>query len=143
MNRDELRRLQKAARDKDLNKLREWAELYERQLQEILRREYEKLYRVELDDSINNFLIALVYTLYFSENIEIERDNIGDFMSELFVTVDLFRLGQYKPEDYKKELDAAKVQFGNYDYSKLYKEKQQKLDHLINEYELKLNELNK
>ena len=46
MNRDELRRLQKAARDKDLNKLREWAELYERQLQEILRREYEKLYRV-------------------------------------------------------------------------------------------------
>lgn len=142
MNRDEIRRLQKAARDKDMNKLKDWALQYESQVYEILRKEYEKAYKAELQDSIDNLFVALSYTLYFSEELNMPKENIADFMSDLYSTIDLFRTGEYKPSDYTEALKEEGVHINEtYEYDRLYKEKQQKLDNLIKVYEDKIKAL--
>ena len=56
-------------------------------------------------------------------------------MSDLFSTLDLYRTGEYNPQEYKEILNKAGVFFDEYDYSKLYKNKLDKLDKLIKKYE--------
>lgn len=141
MNRDERRRLEKAVKDKNPNKLIEWSLQYENQVKEELRREYEKTYREEINDSVNNFLIAVLYTLHFSEETTIKNENIPEFMCDLYSTVDMFRTGEYKPEEYEEILNRDGVFLDKFDYCKLYKEKLEKLDKLRDEYIDKLNNL--
>ena len=67
LDRNELRRLTKAARDKDIRKLADWGSQFE----DTIRQEYEKMFedRVEEDllSSIDHFIIAIIYTLHFNE----------------------------------------------------------------------------
>ena len=63
LDRNELRRLEKAAREKDKKHLMEWAIAYE----DMLRKEYEKAYEDEIQNAIDNFLVAIAYTLHFNE----------------------------------------------------------------------------
>ena len=63
MDRFELRRLEKAAREKDKRHLIDWAKQYEDQIEANLRKEYEKVYQEEIQNSIDNFVVALSYTL--------------------------------------------------------------------------------
>ena len=142
-NRDEIRRLQKAARDNDKRKLAEWMEQFYAQIYEKLRKEFEKAYHDEVQDGIDNLLLALSYTLYFSEETTIKKENIAEFMSDYLITVDMFRTGEYKPEDYLQQLKEVGIEPAKCDYSHLYKEKQEKLDKLINEYTQKLESFNK
>lgn len=142
MNREEIRRLQKAAKDNNKMKLVEWAEQYNAQIYEKLRKEFETEYQKEINDSFSNLLIALCYTLYYSEETYINKDNIGEFMCDLFSTIDLYRTGEYKPNDFLEELKKVGVEPDKYDYSKLYEEKQQQLDTLIKEYLDKLKQVN-
>lgn len=105
MNRDELRRLEKAAREKDKKHLAEWAANYENQVNYLVRREYEKHYQDEIKNSIDNFCLALAYTAHFCEATLLDENTLPEFMEDFFVTVDMFRTGEYKPEDYKEELE--------------------------------------
>lgn len=100
IDRNELRRLQKAAREKDLRKLAEWSG----QLEEQMRQEYNKAFEQELSDAIENFCVAIVYTLHFNEQTKYGNKRINDFMDDLFTTIDLFRTKEYNPEDYKQQL---------------------------------------
>ena len=121
ISREWIRRLEIAAREKKKDKLYEWIISYEDQLNNILRREYEKAYQDELHCSIQNTFIAIAYTAYYSEESYIDKKNIADFMSDLFTTIDMFRTGEYRPEEYKEILAKENVFIDDYDYDKIYK----------------------
>jgi len=99
-NSDELRRLQKAARDKDLSKVYEWGEQFEEQM----RQEYERAYQKELGEAIENFLVAIAFTLHFNEKTKFGKIRLNDVMDDLMVTVNMFTNKEYNPEEYKKML---------------------------------------
>lgn len=141
MDRYELRRLEKAAREKDKKHLLEWATKFENQINESLRRQYNKHYQEELQDSIDNFITALAYTLHFNEDTQFNKDQLPGFMEDLFVTVEMFKTGEYKPEDYAEELKEAGIVIDVYDYTKIYRERLDKLDELIAEYDKRIKEL--
>lgn len=100
MDKNELRRLEKAAREKDKKHLLEWGKQFEDQI----RQEYERNFKKELSDAVNNFCVAIVYTLHFCELTKFGNKRINEFMEDLFETIELFRLKAYNPEDYKKQL---------------------------------------
>lgn len=87
-----------------------------------VRKEFEKAYQDEIANSVSNFLVAIWYTVHFTENIQLSHDELASFMDDLYVTVDMFRKGEYKPDDYKKELEADGVKFSDFDYDKLYRD---------------------
>lgn len=121
-NRDELRRLEKAAREKDKRKLADWA----MQFEDSIRREYEKAYEDEIQNAIDNFLVAIVYTLHFNEKTRLGPKKLPDFIEDLMVTVDMYRTGEYKPDEYLEELDKCHIHFEPHDWSKIYREKEGK-----------------
>lgn len=104
INRDEIRRLEKAAREKDKKHLAEWAKKYEQQIEFIMRQYYEKMYQEEINDSINNFIFAVAYTAFFSEETNLNNETLPEFMSDLFATIDMYRTGEFTPQEYVKEL---------------------------------------
>lgn len=116
MDRNELRRLEKAARDKNKQKLFEWANQFETQLRNALDKEYEERYKKDLQNAIDIFSIAIAYTLHFSESIRLGAKRLPEFMEDLYVTVDMFRTGEYKPEDYKEELESCGIYIENAKY---------------------------
>ena len=67
LGRDEIRRLEKAARDKNKQKLIDWVRQFEHQLDTLLRKDYEKLYhyRGSPDNSKIN-LCKEIQDLHFS-----------------------------------------------------------------------------
>lgn len=141
VNRNEIRRLQKAAREANTKHLREWMEAYENRLCEMYRQDYNKAYEEEVQLAIENFITAIAYTLHFSEETDFNKEKMLSFMDDLMTTVDLFKTGEYKPQDYKDELAKDGIIIQEYNYWKEFKHKQEKLDELIKEYEQKLKEL--
>lgn len=121
INRNELRRLEKAARDKDKNKLVEWIRNFENYLDNNYRRDYMKFYQEELNHSIENIFTAVVYTLYYSEENYIDKHNLADFMADLFVSLDMFRTGEYTPKEYADQLAEERVGIAKYDSDMIYK----------------------
>lgn len=113
LNRNELRRLEKAAREKDKRHLVDWAIQYDNQI----RLEYEKAYQEELNHSINTFLTAVAYTAHFSEETKLGKKKLPEFMDDLFVAIDMFRTGEYKPEEYREELEKNGIYPDKYDYN--------------------------
>ena len=105
VDRNELRRLERAAREKDKKHLLEWAEQFENQI----RIEYENAFQKEVSEAIDNFCVAIAYTLHFSEKTKFGEKRIKEFLDDTFVTVDMFRKGEYSPEEYKKQLNDAGI----------------------------------
>lgn len=125
LGREEIRRLQKAARDGNKQKLTDWVFQFEGQMDTLIRKEYEQHYDDEINNSVSNFLIAIAYTAYFSEESKVDKDNIAEYMADLFATIDMFRTGEYTPQEYKDELEKCGVivdTVTGYDYNKIYKE---------------------
>lgn len=99
-----------------------WLQLEHNIMYNTLRKQFDNAYREELDSSIQNFLYAIAYTLHYNEDVAIDSDKMASFMQDLFVTVDLFRTGDYKPEDYNEALKEDGVEFKSYDYDRIYRE---------------------
>ena len=115
-SREEIRRLQKAAREKDKKHIVEWMTQYDRQTEEFIRKEYEQAYHDELMSSIDNFCLAVAYTARFSETTHLGKQRLPEFMEDLFVTIDMFRTGEFKPDDYKQELEQCGIHTDTYHY---------------------------
>lgn len=128
MDRNELRRLQKAARDNNKFKLAEWATQFENQVRAELEKRFEDYYQKQVSDTIDNFILAILYTLHFSENTKLGKKRLPDFMEDLFVSVDMFRTGEYNPNDYKEELEKCGIFLSDYTYEKRRKDKEVKND---------------
>ena len=121
VNRNEIRRLEKAAREKDKTKLITYLQAFESQIDNNFRRDYEKAYQDEVNNSLHNIITAVVYTLYYSEENFIDKKNLADFMADLFVSIDMFRTGEYTPSDYEKQLAEENVFIDDYDNDMIYK----------------------
>lgn len=91
-----------------------------------LRKEFESQYQDEINCSIENFLIAIWYTLHYSEEITLKHDELASFMEDLYATVDMFRTGEYKPEEYKAIMDEDGINFTPHDYTRIFRNKEGK-----------------
>ena len=100
ITREEIKRLEKAAKDKNKVKLSDWAKQFEYQIS----LEYDKWYKEQLGEAIDNFIFTMVYTLRFNESTNFGNKRIRGFMDDLLETVDMFRRGEANPDDYKKQL---------------------------------------
>ena len=121
VGREEIRRLEKAAREKDKRKLAEWIKSFETQLDTILRKDYEKAYQDEVIQSVENTMTAVAYTAYFSEENYVDKENIADYMADLFSTLDMYRTGEYTPKEYIDILKEVGVTIDAYDSDRIYK----------------------
>lgn len=136
MDRYDVRRLQKAAREKDIKYLFEWGQDIERRLRLEFNRKYDEAYDKTLGQGIETILVAVAYTLYFSEETQLRDGAMQSFMEDMLATLDGYRTGEYSPDEYREQLQSAGVQLDlDYDYTSVYKEKLQELDAKIKEYD--------
>ena len=118
----EIRRLEKAARDKNKKKLADWAVALEQQIIRNVTEDMERRYALDVRDAWNNLFLALAYTIFGSEETKFNKEDIHPFLSDLFVTIDMYRTGEYKPDEYKQILEDNGVILDEYDYKKIYKD---------------------
>lgn len=104
MDRSDIRRLEKAAKDKNKLALAEWGYRFEEQIKNELKPQYEKWYQEQLDWSVDNLSLAVAYTFMYSEHTSIKAEELPNFMEDLFVTINMFSTGEFKPEDYAEEM---------------------------------------
>ena len=104
-DRNELRRLEKAAREKDRTKLIEWGKAFEQRVIDL----YEKEYIDILQHSINNFIIVMIFSLHFNEKTKFGKKRIDDFMEDFIEVVNGFTRGEFNPQEYEEMLNKDKI----------------------------------
>lgn len=108
MDKNELKRLEraddKAHKKKSREPLYEWGMQLERQLEDKIRKFYEEKFRKDMSKSIEWYIIAIAYTLHFNEKCKFGRKRLQDIMEDLTATVDLFGTKEYTAEDYLQQL---------------------------------------
>lgn len=119
LNREEYR----AVRNMSKDEMETWLQNRNVGMYNALRKEFNDAYKDELDSSIQNFITAIAYTLHFSDELNLKQDELASFMDDLFVSVDMFRRGEYNPEDYREQLKEDGIVIAKYDYDRLYREK--------------------
>ena len=119
LNRDEYRNLKSFSREQ----MEKWLQGYYNVTYNSLRKEFESTYKDELDSSVQNFITAIAYTLHYNEDVHLQHDELNSFMEDLFVSVEMFRKGEYNPEDYREQLREDGIEIAKYDYDRLYREK--------------------
>lgn len=131
LSRDEFRTLKGFSKDQ----LEKWLQGYYNITYNSLRKEFEDAYKDELDSSVQNFITAIAYTLHYSEDAHLQHDELNSFMEDLFVSVEMFRKGEYNPEEYREQLRKDGIEIAKYDYDRLYREKdapyKEKYDKLV------------
>lgn len=122
LNREDYRRIKNYSR----NEMEKWLDYHETMIYNLLRKEFEQSYQEEIENSISNFLVAVWYTLHYSDEVSLSNDELSSFMDDLYVSVDMFRKGDYKPDDYKQQMEEDGIKFTPCDYTKIYREKEGK-----------------
>lgn len=119
LNRDEYRTIKSMSKEQ----MERWLHNRNITMYNSLRKEFNDAYKDELDSSVQNFITAIAYTLHFNEDVHLQNDELASFMDDLFVSVDMFRKGEYKPEEYRDQLREDGIEIAKYDYDRLYREK--------------------
>ena len=119
LSRDEFRNLKSFSREQ----MEKWLQGYYNVTYNSLRKEFNDAYKDELDSSVQNFITAIAYTLHYNEDVHLQHDELNSFMEDLFVSVEMFRKGEYRPEEYKEQLKEDGIVIADYDYDRLYREK--------------------
>lgn len=119
LSRDEFRNLKSFSREQ----MEKWLQGYYNVTYNSLRKEFNEAYKDELDSSVQNFITAIAYTLHYNEDVHLQHDELSSFMEDLFVSVEMFRKGEYRPEEYKEQLKEDGIVIADYDYDRLYREK--------------------
>ena len=119
LSRDEFRNIKGLSKEQ----MEKWLQGYYNVTYNSLRKEFESAYKDELDNSVQNFITAIAYTLHYNEDVHLQHDELNSFMEDLFVSVEMFRKGEYNPEDYREQLREDGIEIAKYDYDRLYREK--------------------
>lgn len=131
LSRDEFRRIKSFSKEE----MEKWLRMYHSSTYDNLRKAFNDSYKDELNNSVQNFVTAIAYTLHFSEEVNLQHDELSAFMNDLFVSVEMFRKGEYNPEDYREQLREDGIEIAEYDYDRLYREKdapyKEKYDKLV------------
>ena len=136
LSREDYRKIKSMSKE-EMNR---WLDLEKSMMYNRLRKDFEKAYKDELDCGVSNFLIAMWYTLHFNEDLHLKNDELASFMEDLFISVDMFRRGEYKPDEYREQLKEDGVQFAEFDYSKLYRDRVARVQKAIDEKKIHLND---
>lgn len=116
VNRDDIRRLEKAAKDKDKRKLMDWASAFEFAISSEIYREYDKAFKDQLANSLDLFILTFMYTLATDGNVTIKKNKAEYLLDTLMKNFDKFRTEEYKPEDYLGRLKSLGVNLIDYRY---------------------------
>lgn len=131
LSRDEFRTLKGFSKEQ----MEKWLQGYYNVTYNSLRKEFNDAYKDELDSSVQNFITAIAYTLHYNEDVHLQHDELSSFMEDLFVSVEMFRKGEYRPEEYREQLKEDGIIIAEYDYDRLYREKdapyKEKYDKLV------------
>lgn len=131
LSRDEYRKIKSFSKEE----MEKWLQITQNSMYNSLRKMFNDEYKDELDNSVQNFITAIAYTLHFNEDISLQHDELNSFMEDLFVSVEMFRKGEYNPEDYREQLRDDGIEIAHYDYDRLYREKdapyKEKYDNLV------------
>ena len=131
LSRDEFRTLKGFSKEQ----MEKWLQGYYNVTYNSLRKEFNDAYKDELDSSVQNFITAIAYTLHYNEDVHLQHDELNSFMEDLFVSVEMFRKGEYRPEEYREQLKEDGIVIAEYDYDRLYREKdapyKEKYDKLV------------
>ena len=100
LSRDEFRTLKGFSKEQ----MEKWLQGYYNVTYNSLRKEFNDVYKDELDSSVQNFITAIAYTLHYNEDVHLQHDELNSFMEDLFVSVEMFRKGEYNPEEYREQL---------------------------------------
>lgn len=119
LSREEFRNLKSFSREQ----MEKWLQGYYNVTYNSLRKEFNEAYKDELDSSVQNFITAIAYTLHYNEDTNLQHDELNSFMEDLFISVEMFRKGEYRPEEYKEQLKEDGIVIADYDYDRLYREK--------------------
>lgn len=119
LSREDFRRIKNYSKEQ----MEQWIQGQYNYNYNVLRKEFEEAYKDELDSSVQNFITAIAYTLHYNEDVHLQQDELASFMDDLFVSVELFRKGEYNPNDYKEQLKEDGIVIAEYDYDRLYREK--------------------
>ena len=109
VNRAEVRRLEKAVKEKDRKYLKEWITQIANRISDYMSKEYEKKFEKKMETSMEHWIIALTYALHFSEEIKFGKKRLTRFMEDVLATTEGFRTGEYSPEEYKQQLKDDKI----------------------------------
>ena len=108
MNKEEFKRLEradtKARKRGNKQALYDWGMQLENQLMDNLTKQYEERFKKELLEAIDSFLISLMYVLHFSEKTKFGPKRLNEVMKDVTATVDMFKTGQYTPDEYREIL---------------------------------------
>lgn len=108
MDKNEFKRLEraeeKAYKKRSKQALYDWGIQFENQIIEATEKRYEEKFKQDLKASVDAFIIALMYTLHFSEETQYNAEKCSEVMKDVVATVNMFYEGEYSPEEYKKEL---------------------------------------
>ena len=99
-DKNEIRRLEKAAREKDKQKLIDWGTKFEKRIVDLYEEEYIKI----IQETINNFMLIMIYALHFNEKTKFGKKRIDDFMEDFMATVKGFSTGEFNPQEYEDML---------------------------------------
>ena len=117
MDRNEFKRLERAMDkcDKRRNKqaLYEWGIQFEKQIMDATEKAYEEKFKKDLEASVDAFIIAIMYTLHFSEKTKFGPKRCNEIMQDIVATVNMFYDGEYSPEEYKEILAKDKIYLNN------------------------------
>ena len=131
LSRDDFRRIKSFSKEE----MEKWLQVYYNNTYNGLRKLFNEEYKDELDSSVQNFITAIAYTLHYNEDVSLAHDELAGFMDDLFVSVEMFRKGEYNPEEYREQLREDGIEIAHYDYDRLYREKdapyKEKYDKLV------------
>ena len=130
MNRDDYRKIKSFSKQE----MERWLGLEQNIMYNKLRQQFESAYKDELDSSVQNFITAIAYTLHYNDDIHLQHDELASFMDDLFVSVEMFRKGEYKPEEYEEQLKEDGIEIAKYDYDKLYRQNREELEKIYKPY---------
>lgn len=105
----DVRRLEKAAREKDKAHLTEFLRQYETQVAETYRISYEKRYEEMTNQFAAVFNIVFWYTLIFSEETWIDKDNLKGFIDDFNVTYAMVGKGELSETQMREDLKKYEV----------------------------------
>ena len=120
ITKEEMHRLKKVLKNEDNElKLKDWAYGLALQLNNINAREYYNHYQKKMDEDLNEIIgwsnATIVYTLRYNHNCKFGAKRIQDFMTDYFVTYDMFKNREITPQTLIDQLkkDGIEIVFKN------------------------------
>lgn len=145
ITREDIRRLEKAAREKDKKHLKEFLAQYENQVADAYIKEMQRKYVKMTEDFADSFLTVLMYCATLSEDCKVDKDNIQGFIKDVNVTFEMLGKGEIGEEEMKKALSDEGVTLSDriVDPFSLIRDELTRLDNLFTKYDDLIDQLHK